>query len=184
VGREANQALVRQLLATAAAQNQADRYRIKITYDTNINILSGIVSAIKGARVTPERALVLFQRNVNGLDAIRGVAKHVKAKMNLLLDPITAARDPRFSETQKRYKAQLRVLNQEIEHLSRQRTAKLRQQRALMAERDQALARLDPNYAPKTDTDEAWMSENLGLADAPRHVDLDDDGDLDVDLDF
>jgi uncharacterized protein YukE len=182
-GPEITETSARRLFAEAAAHNQTARFRLKITYDTNINVLAGVVSAIKGVRILPARALELFQRNQNGLDAIRGVAKHVKAKMTLLLDPITAARDPRFSETQKRYKQQLRALNHEIEQISRERNAKLRQQRALMAERDQALARLDPNYTPKTDTDEAWMSEVLGLGDAPVLA-LEDSGEHDVDLDF
>jgi hypothetical protein len=161
---------VKRLLARTATLGGPNPYTVRMTYASMPEILLRVMETLAGKQFDMDDAMRRWQRNRTGFEALKSVAKHVKAKLVLLSDPLTAQRDPRFAERQREFKQLLREANAKLSVINQQRNDQQRRIEAILAERDQVLTTLDPNYRGSKDREADWFRENLGI-DGPTIID-------------
>nr|WNN27074.1 putative nucleocapsid protein [Fusarium oxysporum virus 1] len=126
--------------------------RLTAQWLSPVEIVSGILSDIKGAKVSKDDVLAIAQRSPQALEKLKESGKRFKEHFNRFLDPVALRRDPRFNQVAQEYKARLRGLIDEQQRCileARRATAAVN---ACLGERDAALSRLDPGYQAKRAT--------------------------------
>jgi len=132
--------------------------RLVATWPSPVDITRAILSYKSGGEVSKEQLVELAQRSPEALEKLKACGKAWKGHLTRLLDMTALRRDPQFNEVAMRYKAQLRALiDEQMAAVMAQRAATKRVNDCL-AERDAALARLDPSYTPKKLTARAALA--------------------------
>jgi len=163
--------------------------RLTAEWDSPVEIVAGILSAVRGRRVDRDAVLDVAQKSPQALEKLKEAGKVYKAHFQRLLDPVALRRSPEFNEVAQRYKQELRALIDEQQRLIREARAATRRVNQLLGERDEALSRLDPGYEAKRVTAAEALRRHgidLGESEAGGGVALEDDAGADAlaNLDF